>query len=426
VKSRLLVVALVAASSVALTGWSRISPPATPKLALQPQGPGAAHWHKDSEAVGAISLASITWDGTRASAQDSRGNRVQLTLDRTLQTASTQWLKTARPSRGAIVMLSAPEGRVLAIAEFPETVSHSQSLLWSANTPSASLFKLITTAALVERAQIQPDHRVCSEGGEHRLDARHLEAPKQGPIVCETFSEILASSRNSAYARLVHAHLVPEDLDNFADRFGFNSPLPADVPAELGRFHRADEPLAFARTATGFVGSSLSALGAAYLGLVIARGGVIGRLHLLEVVQDEPAGSGDASTPFGMDLDPPMSIARPDSPRPIRALEQNTANRLREMMEKVVSHGTAANAFRDETGRPVLPNLSIAGKTGTLGREERTASWFVGFAPSRDPSLVVAVLLDNGAVWHTTAKRVASALMQHYFNSHGTQLSHSR
>jgi penicillin-binding protein A len=314
-------------------------------------------------------------------------------------------------------MLSAPEGRVLALAEYPQAVSHSNSLLWSANTPSASLFKLITTAALVERAQIQPDHRVCSEGGEHRLDARHLEAPRQGPVVCTTFSEILAFSRNAAYARLVHAHLVPEDLDNFADRFGFNSPLPADVPAELGRFQPALERLAFVRTATGFVGSSLSALGAAYLGLVIARGGVIGRLQLLDVEEGTRAHCTDPTTSVEPAANPSTSMVCFDSPEPTRILERNTANRLREMMEKVVSHGTAANAFRDASGRPVLPNLNIAGKTGTLGREEHTASWFVGFAPSRDPRIVVAVLLDNGAVWHMTAKRVASALMREYFDS---------
>jgi cell division protein FtsI/penicillin-binding protein 2 len=258
---------------------------------------------------------------------------------------------------------------------------------------------LVTTAALVENAQLQPHHRICSEGGEHRLEVRHLDAPKHGRIVCSDFSEILAFSRNAAYARLVHTHLSPEVLDNYADRFGFNSPLLADVPAELGRFRHASEPLTLARTATGFVGSSLSALGAAYLGFVIARGGVAHRLQLLDADRDSTC---DAAAP-------PTD--------PVRVLKANTAYRLREMMEKVVAHGTAANAFRDDSGQKLLPNLRIAGKTGTLGREDRTASWFVGFAPSRNPEVVVVVLLDNGPIWHTTAKRVAGTLLHHFFTN---------
>jgi penicillin-binding protein A len=415
---------LSATASVAATGWSRVAPPSVLAASTERRAQSAplvtSPSHVTSDGIGAISLASIDWEGTHASALDSRGQRQSLTLDRSLQLAAMQLLRTAKPSRGAIVMLRVSDGHVLALAESPAQVSHASSLVWSANTPSASLFKLVTTAALVERAQIQPDHRVCSEGGAHRIDAQHLQAPRQGRVICSTFSEILAASRNAAYARLVHAHLSPEDLDNFADRFGFNSPLPADVPAELGRFHPATEPLAFARTATGFVGSSLSVLGAAYLGFVIAHGGVTRPLHLLEREATPIDGSNHAE-PLG--FEPDGSLPHADGRRPIRVMTPETASRLREMMEKVISHGTAADAFRDDSGRPVLPGLRIAGKTGTLGRNERTASWFVGFAPSRDPKLVVAVLLDSGSIWHLTAKRVASALMRQYFESANPQLT---
>ncbi len=419
--SRLFAVALLGGLSVAPIGTSRAAASVVPKEARPQSVPDAAAGQPALDAVGNIALASITWEGSHATALDSRGRRHVLTLDRPLQLAASQLLRTAKPSRGAVVVLSASDGRILALAESPSAVSHADSLVWSANTPSASLFKLITTAALVEHAQLQQSHRVCSEGGEHRLEAKHLEAPKQGRVVCSTFSEILASSRNAAYARLVHRHLSPDDLANFADKFGFNSPLPADVPAELGHFRTATDPVRFVRTATGFVGSTLSALGAAYLGLIIARGGVAYPLRLVEAERDA------ASDPSTSNPQEPAieSFAPSDNaPHVTRVLEPNTASRLREMMEKVISHGTAADAFRDETGQSKLAHLRIAGKTGTLGSNEHTASWFVGFAPSREPKLVVAVLLDNGPLWQTTAKRVASALMRNYFDGHSaTQLA---
>lgn len=304
-------------------------------------------------------------------------------------------------------MLSVSDGRILALSELPAAVPPSQSLLWSALTPSASLFKLVTTAALLERAHLQPDHRVCSEGGEHRLEIRHLGAPKQGRVVCSEFAEILAASRNAAYARLVHAHLAPEDLGNYADRFGFNLPLPADVPAEMGRFHAVTEPLALARTATGFVGSSLSALGAAHLAFVLARGGVS---HPIKVLEPDTA-SGSAGQADSRDAH------ASSEPQSLRVIAPHTASRLRDMMERVVSHGTAAAAFRDALGDATTARLKVAGKTGTLGIDEHTASWFIGFAPSRAPKLVVAVLLENGTVWHTTAKVIAGNLMREYFET---------
>lgn len=360
-----------------------------------------------SPSTGGIVLGTLTCHDDRCTAKDGRGRRRTLTLNRELQESATQALKAARPSRGAVVMISVPDAKVVALSEIPAAPSFSQSLVWSARTPSASLFKLVTTAALVERAHLRPEHRVCSEGGEHRLESRHLDAPKQGRVVCSEFAEILAVSRNAAYARLAHAHLAPEDLANYADRFGFNAPLPADVPAEMGRFRATSEPLAFARTATGFVGSSLSALGAAYLAFVLARGGVSHPLQLIE--SNYPGGSARSDMNRGE--------AASDPQRSLRVLATETATRLRDMMERVVSHGTAAEAFREALGGSASAHLKVAGKTGTLGLDEHTASWFVGFAPSRAPELVVAVLLENGAIWHTTAKVIAGNLMRQYFES---------
>ncbi|MGE5786636.1 MAG: penicillin-binding transpeptidase domain-containing protein [Myxococcales bacterium] len=415
VKLRSVAIALLAGVSVTPTGWSRTAPTrgvGSSISAAQPARLGVSPGASGNGLGNAIALGSIHWDGAQASALDTAGQRHLLTLDRSLQETATRLLRTARPTRGAIVVISASDGRVLALSEQPASVPFSQSLVWSAITPSASLFKLVTTAALVERAQIQPDHRVCTEGGEHRLETRHLSAPRNGRVICSEFVEILASSRNAAYARLVHSHLSPDDLENFADRFGFNAPLPADVPAELGRFRGASEPLALVRTATGFVGSSLSALGAAYLAFVIARGGMSYGVKLLETSEDVGApslGSAEAVQAH--------SMTEPGAHRPERVIAPSTVSRLRDMMERVVSHGTAADAFRDGSGRPMLPQIRIAGKTGTLGRDEHTASWFVGFAPSRDPKVVIAVLLDNGAVWHKTAKLIAGTLLQKYFEA---------
>ena len=346
-----------------------------------------------------LDVTTIAFRSDQASASDSRGRLFPLSLDRQIQLNATALLRVAKPRKGAVVVLRAADGKVLAAADYPVDTPRLESVLWSALTPSASLFKLVTTAALIERAELAPTHRVCSAGGEHQINGEQLAAPKGDNVRCQPFASILATSRNAAYARLVANHLSSEDVSNYADRFGFNTSPTASLPIELGRYTPSYSPLGVARTATGFIGSSLSVFGAANLGMIIANGGRWVKIRLLDpqasTESDSSAHSDDGSE---------------------QAILPQTARRLREMMEQVVRAGTAHGAFHDDVGRPVLGNMSVAGKTGTLGHDEETSSWFVGFAPSRAPEIVVAVLLDNGPVWRTTAKMVAAAVLEHYFS----------
>ena len=85
------------------------------------------------------------------------------------------------------------------------------------------------------------------------------------------------------------------------------------------------------------------------------------------------------------------------------------------MMEVTVRRGTCWRAFHDESGRPYLPHIPVAGKTGTLGEQDATFSWFVGFAPSQQPEVVVSVLLKNGPLWQKKANEVARDWLVAYF-----------
>ena len=59
------------------------------------------------------------------------------------------------------------------------------------------------------------------------------------------------------------------------------------------------------------------------------------------------------------------------------------------MMEGVVNNGTGAGAK--------IQGVQVAGKTGTAEtNKEYNDSWFVGFAPSDNPSVAVAVLIEEG------------------------------
>lgn len=352
--------------------------------------------------VDPIDSAALDGSRLRSTAQgieiaDLDGGWHRTSLDVGLQQAALGWLAAARPQAGSIVVVEARTGAVLVWAEWPRPKSREDSLLLGRQLPSASLFKLVTAAALLDKAKISRERRVCTQGGEHRIETEHLLAPRVGLASCSPFGEALGFSRNAVFAQLAHRYLRPDDLTSYAQRFGFNEPLPFELPVMMGRVDIRGDALGLARSATGFVGSTLSPAGAAYLGLVVAQGGRAGQLHLLA----EPT-RGD------------------DEPRPsVRVLTAGAAHELRRMMEVTVRRGTAASAFHDPSGQAVLPGIRIAAKTGTLGSDQGTTSWFVGFAPSHHPELVVTVLLENGPVWHKTAKQLAREVFLAHFQRPG-------
>lgn len=339
-----------------------------------------------------LDLTQITRCPEGLCAHDAQGSQWPLTLDVALQSNARRQLATSRPESAALAAINVKTGKVIAFAEWPKATSSNQSVLLR-RFPAASLFKLVTSAALLENAHVPPELIVCTQGGLHRLQEDNLVAPQDGVANCNPFSEALGFSRNAAFAQLAHRYLTPEDLDNFADRFGFGSPLPLETRVDFGDFAAEVAPLDFARTATGFEGSTLSPLGAAYLAYVIANQGHTRRLQLLEL----------------------NDAAQPQPTTEFAAISPETASIMHRMMELTVRRGTSWRAFHDAHGRPYLPHVSVAGKTGTLGDSDVTVSWFVGFAPSQNPEVAISVLLRNGELWHKKANEVARDWLREYF-----------
>jgi peptidoglycan glycosyltransferase len=73
-----------------------------------------------------------------------------------------------------------------------------------------------------------------------------------------------------------------------------------------------------------------------------------------------------------------------------RAVDEDVAAELTQMMELVVSDGTGVRAQID--------GLRVAGKTGTAQHAEGRPphAWFIGFAPADDPQVAVAVVVEDG------------------------------
>ena len=349
----------------------------------------------------AVDLGRLRRDGDLFVAPAGLGT-AELTLDPSLQRDAERLLDEAHPVAGAVVAIDLKTGRVLAWAE-RRREGRGASVITTPHAPAASVFKLVTTAALFEKTDVTPSERICVAGGMRSIERRHLDPPRDGDVHCGPFFQALGHSKNAVYAQLATHRLMRSDLIEIAERIGFNGRVPFDFKVPVGTLDVPFQDLEFARAAAGFRGSTLTPLGGAYLASVIATGGLAPRLRIVAKAADYTASAGLETEG--------------------RVLSATTAQRLERMMEVTVASGTARPAFHDELGHPLLGSIQVAGKTGTLHPSEASgeglASWFIGFAPARSPSIAVSVLLENGSVWRKKAVEVARDVLRSHFAARG-------
>lgn len=394
------------ASDVGATAWAVTS--ATPRSLTVPEADAPLPTPARPSAVAPVTpiapeqvdLSRIELHGDRYLAPMGDGRMAVLTLDPTLQAAAEKALDRAMAPRGAIVV-TAPDGRVLALAgRRTEAATGGKdgifdpSLALTTWAPAASVFKIVTAGALLEHG-VKPSTKVCYHGGIRSVMQSNLEDDRHDRA-CQDLTFAVAHSQNAIIGKLAHQNLQPRDLADTAHRFGFDRPLDFAAPAAFGQVDvPVERGLELARTAAGFRGVELSTMGGAILAGTVAAGGKALQPRLIAAV-------------IGADGNE-HAVAAPAAAS--RVLDAGVAADLAAMMTETCSKGSAASAF---AGRRGLPNIAVAGKTGTLSRDEQPYmqySWFVGFAPADKPTLAVAVLLGNAELWHLKAHTAARMVL---------------
>ncbi len=301
---------------------------------------------------------------------------VPLTIDATLQGQLNDILKQYRVPYGAVVVLEPSTGRVLAMSEHSRAQPGLRGLTTRAVFPAASIFKIVTGAALLE-AGVTPMDETCFHGGKRRLNAKLLEdSARDGQ--CHSLAEAMGKSANVIFAKLTQRYLSPESLKHAAARFRFNRDLSFPVPTDVSLAAvPEDDKFRFAQTGAGFGDVYLSPLHGALLASVAANKGVWRDPVLFEPDANTPPRAGE------------------------QVLSPEVARDLTTLMEATVTKGTARRTFR-ERGMGVP---GAVGKTGTLADRApfRDYSWFVGFAPKDNPKVVVAAVIVNEPIWHIRA-----------------------
>ncbi|MGK3969429.1 penicillin-binding transpeptidase domain-containing protein [Sorangium sp. So ce118] len=336
----------------------------------------------------------------------AHGDRVaELTLNPLYQRAALGFLRAGQVPEGAVVMTDIRTGKVLVWASYVnEGALHDVAA--EATAPSASVFKVVTGTALIE-AGLSPNTKQCYSGGEHSIKAADMVDNKRRDKYCATLAQAMGRSINTVFARLAAKNLDHEKLGAVAAKLGWGQDTPFDVKVATSTISLPEDDLGFARTAAGFWNTTLSPFQGANLATTIANGGEMIRLHIVSSVKDELG-----------------EIYQGASERQVlkRVMDESTANAVTAMMEATVDNGTSYRSFHDRNGRAYLPDIRVAGKTGTLTKptpEGPFYTWFVGFAPSRKPEVAISVMVANGAKWRVKATNVACDMLRTYFADQG-------
>ena len=362
--------------------------------------------------VAAMDTTKMTVDAKGAHVALNDKKTATLTVDPELQKTALTLLRIYHLPEASVVMMDVSTGRVLVYASYLEK-GPQRDLVVEASAPSASVFKIITGSTLVETGAATMDTKECYNGGEQRITQTELEPDPKRDRWCTTLAGAMGRSINTVFARLAMRSLKKPQLEEVAKGFGYGESLPFDVPVQPSALNVPDDQLGFARTAAGFWNTTLSPLHAASISTTIARNGEVIRPILVADVKDA-SGS--------------VVYAAPTNAVPVRrAITPETSAQVSVMMEHTVSEGTSYRAFHDAKATAFLPNIQVAGKTGTLtdAQAQRYYTWFTGYAPMKpaegESQVAVAVLAVNGATWHVKANVLAREMLRAYFSAKGAQ-----
>lgn len=362
---------------------------------------------------------------------EKSGQTLVLTIDAKLQRAAEKALSAARNS-GAVVALDPRNGEVLAMASRPTFDPNVFSLprrafnrIWggindnpkkplinravSSRFPPASTFKTVTAIAGLQRGTLSA-HTVYHCGGGYRLGGHFFGCWKTHGSVdlmgalggsCDTYFYQTALNLGDPESS------GPDYLAKVARDFGLGQETGIDLPSSTDglvpdpqwrqRINRNHPDLAHwfpGNTLNMSIGQGdtlVSPLQLAELCSAFANGGTLWQPHIFKEWRGARRESFASTVRHRVSADP-RNIAL-----------------VRAGLRYVVTNGT---------GKVInLPQVAVAGKTGSAedANQALPHAWFICFAPYENPTIAIAVIIENSGHGSENAAPVAKAILETAF-----------
>lgn len=341
---------------------------------------------------------------------EKRGHDIYLTIDSNTQMAA---YKALGNNRGAAVAINPKTGEIIALVSKPSfnpqyieedfdklRSNEGRPFVNRANQgyyPPGSVFKIITTASIIEKKpELINEYFKCTGKltfGDYVLSCQGLKA--HGKI---NLKEAFRVSCNYTFGSL-GIKLGYDNLEDSAKKFMFNGNIKSqdrydalNIKAGKIKIDNKDNPSLVAQDSIGQHGVSSNPMHMALVASAIANDGVMMKPYIVKEIRDR----------YG------VAINKTSPEKLSTAVNSETAKIIKSYMVDVVKNGTGSSVR--------ISGIEVGGKTGsaenTEGKEPH--SWFVAFAPADEPEIAVAVIVENGGKGGGKAAEVAKKIIKAY------------
>ena len=353
------------------------------------------------------------------------GAAVELTIDPKMQQAA--WDALGDYS-GALIAMDPVTGNILAMVSKPgfnanRVASHDsdkvrENYVELESNPAnplinktisgdlyhpGSVFKLVVAAAALESGQYTAsstfDNPVSVQLPDSTSEVFNSSRKTCGPKAQVSLSYAMRFSCNVPFVELGLA-LGQDRIRAQAELFGFGKEIRVPMLATPSVYPEEMDQAQLGLSSFGQFDVRVSPLQMVLVSSAIANGGLMMQPNLIESV-----------------ISPNLSVIQSTQPEVLsQPITAETAEALKKMMVQSVSKGVASNAS--------VSGVKVAGKTGTAenGEDQRVTLWFTGFAPSVNPRVAIALVIedgggrDTGASGNATAAPVARSFFKAVFS----------
>ncbi|MHC5779099.1 peptidoglycan D,D-transpeptidase FtsI family protein [Nostoc sp.] len=320
--------------------------------------------------------------------------QLQLTIDSRLQRSARMALKQQmekfRAKRGAVIVMDALDGSLLALVSVPTYNSNEYSKAdislfknWTvADTyEPGSTFKPLNVAIALENGVIKSDD-VFKDPGFIKVGNYTIKNAEENNYRKISIAQILQYSSNIGMVEIMQ-RLRPSVYYNWLQRLGVGQTVDTDLPFAVSGQLKSQEnfvasPIEPATTSFG-QGFSLTPLQLVQLHGALANGGKLVTPHVVRGLIDSKG---------QIHYSPNFTTQR-------QIFSRTTTQQVVKMMETVVEEGTGKASQ--------ISGYHIAGKTGTAQKASSTGGYkkgayitsFLGILPVESPRYVVLAVVDE-------------------------------
>ncbi|MDO9110865.1 MAG: penicillin-binding transpeptidase domain-containing protein [Desulfatirhabdiaceae bacterium] len=343
---------------------------------------------------------------------EGRSYRVVTTLDMPLQQFMIKNLNTSNARHIGIVAIEPSTGRILSMVGF-DRANPSNNPCLDSIFPAASIFKIITAAAAVEKCGLNQGSSLSFTGGKHTLYKSQLTDKYSKYAQNITLKDSFAQSVNPVFGKIGSQLLGKAAIEQYAAAFGFNRPIDFEAPIDSSTLSVEDAPYHLAEIASGYNRTTtISPLHGALIGASILNRGAMIEPTMIDNIADQTG-----HVLYQSRVEPMKQVISPKS-----------SEIMARMMEATVDSGTGRKAFKGYQKDGILSRLDIGGKTGSMDNQTHEAhfDWFVGFAADKasGQKVVVSVVVAHEKYIGTRSGYYARILMKQYFSQFFASAEH--